>query len=228
MTSERSGAIVTSPEDGRWVGMRRACEILGVNESTLRQWSDAGRVPVFLTPGGHRRYREADLLALTRPAPAPSDGALLSSVLVASHERYESVARRAFQSSAWFAQLDEVGRRRFRVLGNSMLGLLTSYVAAVSRRERDRSLRSGRDVATEYGELAADLGLSLVQATEAFVLFRAPVLEAVHRWVRDQRDSASQAGESLKRVNRFMDHVLLAMATAHERGTSATRTGESP
>jgi hypothetical protein len=228
VTSERSGAIDTPPEDGRWVGMRRACEILGVNESTLRQWSDAGRVPVFLTPGGHRRYREADLLSLTRPVPAAADGAVLSSALLASHERYESVARRAFHSSAWFAQLDDVGRRRFRVLGNSMLGLLSSYAVATSRRERERSLRSGREVATEYGELAASLGLSLAQATEAFILFRAPVLEAVHRWVRDQRDSAAQAGDSLKRVNQFMDQVLLAMATAHERGTGVPWTGESP
>ncbi len=57
------------PEGSRWVGMRRACEILGVNQSTPRHWTDSGRVPAFLTPGGHRRYREADLFALNERGP---------------------------------------------------------------------------------------------------------------------------------------------------------------
>jgi len=32
-----------------------------VAQSTIRKWSDQGRVPAFYTPGGHRRYRRADL-----------------------------------------------------------------------------------------------------------------------------------------------------------------------
>src|SRR5690349_17707081 len=64
VTSDGTPVLAASPEDGPWIGMRRACEILGVNQSTLRAWTDSGRVPVFLTPGGHRRYREADLRAL--------------------------------------------------------------------------------------------------------------------------------------------------------------------
>ncbi len=30
-------------------------------QSTLRKWTDSGRVPAFKTPGGHRRYRWRDL-----------------------------------------------------------------------------------------------------------------------------------------------------------------------
>src|SRR5688572_24052324 len=99
--------------------MRRACEILGVNESTLRHWTDSGRVPVFLTPGGHRRYREGDLHGLTASTQAAVDPGPLSTALLESHERYDSVARRAFQSSAWFRQFDDQARRHFRILGNS-------------------------------------------------------------------------------------------------------------
>ena len=32
--------------------------------STLRDWSEAGHLPVIRTAGGHRRVREADALAL--------------------------------------------------------------------------------------------------------------------------------------------------------------------
>ena len=30
-------------------------------QSTIRKWSDGGRLPAFYTPGGHRRYRRSDL-----------------------------------------------------------------------------------------------------------------------------------------------------------------------
>ena len=43
---------------------------LGVAQSTIRKWSDSGRVRVFKTPGRHRRYRRGDLDAfLERSAP---------------------------------------------------------------------------------------------------------------------------------------------------------------
>ena len=224
MPQTRPGVTDTLPEGGRWLGMRRACEILGVNESTLRHWTDNGRVPVFLTPGGHRRYREADLRALIERGSGP-DAAPLSTVLLGSHERYESVARRALQSSTWFRQFDESSRRHFRLLGNSMLQLLSSYVVTDSRRERERSLRRGREVAAEYGEVAAELGLSLSEATEAFVLFRNPVLELVHRWVEERPGSGPAAGDTLRRVSQFMDEVLLSLAAAHERRSTAEPPG---
>src|SRR6476661_7570729 len=50
--------------DGKWLSIHEACRLLGVDQSTLRRWSDAGKVPVFRTPGGHRRYAESDLQAL--------------------------------------------------------------------------------------------------------------------------------------------------------------------
>jgi excisionase family DNA binding protein len=39
----------------------QAAKFLGVAQSTIRKWSDQGRVPAFYTPGGHRRYRRRDL-----------------------------------------------------------------------------------------------------------------------------------------------------------------------
>src|SRR3954453_3054608 len=53
-------------DERRWITIRDACALLGVDQSTLRRWSDAGKVPVFLTPGGHRRYAEDDILSLAR------------------------------------------------------------------------------------------------------------------------------------------------------------------
>ena len=53
-----------------WLTLGQAAKYLGVAQSTIRKWSDAGRVPAFYTPGGHRRYRRSDLNAfLERSGP---------------------------------------------------------------------------------------------------------------------------------------------------------------
>jgi excisionase family DNA binding protein len=44
-----------------WLTLGQAARFLGVAQSTIRKWSDQGRVPAFYTPGGHRRYRRHDL-----------------------------------------------------------------------------------------------------------------------------------------------------------------------
>jgi excisionase family DNA binding protein len=44
-----------------WLTLGQAARFLGVAQSTIRKWSDQGRVPTFYTPGGHRRYRRGDL-----------------------------------------------------------------------------------------------------------------------------------------------------------------------
>ena len=58
-----------------WLTLGRAAKYLGVAQSTIRKWSDQGRVPAFYTPGGHRRYRRNDLdNFLERSGPNSSGG----------------------------------------------------------------------------------------------------------------------------------------------------------
>jgi excisionase family DNA binding protein len=57
--------------DPEWLTLGQAARFLGVAQSTIRKWSDQGRVPAFYTPGGHRRFRRGDLDAfLARSGPA--------------------------------------------------------------------------------------------------------------------------------------------------------------
>ena len=44
-----------------WLTLGQAAKYLGVAQSTIRKWSDSGRLPAFYTPGGHRRFRRGDL-----------------------------------------------------------------------------------------------------------------------------------------------------------------------
>ena len=56
--------------EAEWLTLGQAARYLGVAQSTIRKWSDSGRVRAFKTPGRHRRYRRGDLDAfLERSAP---------------------------------------------------------------------------------------------------------------------------------------------------------------
>lgn len=47
-----------------WLRLGDAAAELGVSLTTLRRWSDAGKLTCYRSPGGHRRYRRADVEAL--------------------------------------------------------------------------------------------------------------------------------------------------------------------
>jgi excisionase family DNA binding protein len=60
-------AVAGEPD---WMTLGQAAKYLGVAQSTIRKWSDQGRLPAFYTPGGHRRYRRGDLeIFLERSGP---------------------------------------------------------------------------------------------------------------------------------------------------------------
>jgi excisionase family DNA binding protein len=76
-----------------WLTLGQAAKFLGVAQSTIRKWSDQGRVPAFYTPGGHRRYRRGDLETfLARSGPGGrTDGPLV--LVVDDDERLREFVR---------------------------------------------------------------------------------------------------------------------------------------
>jgi excisionase family DNA binding protein len=65
-------AVHLGGPDVEWLTIGSAARYLGVSESTVRKWADEGRLTAFATPGGHRRFRRADLdtfLAASTTAP---------------------------------------------------------------------------------------------------------------------------------------------------------------
>src|ERR1700716_4644897 len=47
-----------------WLTLGEASRLLGVDPDTLRRWADNGKVDVFTTPGGHRRFLRSAIDAL--------------------------------------------------------------------------------------------------------------------------------------------------------------------
>lgn len=83
----------TAPEESALVSLGEVAAALGVSPNTLRRWNAQGRISSERTPGGHRRFRQADVAVLQRdllgrvvlrrsPVPegaAPAAAAVLSS-----------------------------------------------------------------------------------------------------------------------------------------------------
>ncbi len=77
------GSRRTTTAQPEWLTLGQASKYLGVAQSTMRKWSDLGRVSAFYTPGGHRRYRRSDLdQFLDRSGPASSASASASGPIV--------------------------------------------------------------------------------------------------------------------------------------------------
>src|SRR3982750_3006926 len=112
MARQRTAASQHSHQDrddpeqagGHWLTIQEACAYLGVDQSTLRRWSDAGKVPVFRTPGGHRRYAEDDLRRLVGEGPRRQERSRLSrqNLTDRSLSAYEEEYLRSARERRWF------------------------------------------------------------------------------------------------------------------------------
>jgi excisionase family DNA binding protein len=53
-----------TPVDDRVLTPGEVAGRFGVTTATLARWARTGKLPAIRTPGGQRRYREADITAL--------------------------------------------------------------------------------------------------------------------------------------------------------------------
>ena len=83
-----------------WLTLGQAARYLGVAQSTIRKWSDDGRVPAFYTPGGHRRYRRADLEAFLERS-GPGTGGEPVVLIVDDDERLREYVRVNLESEGY-------------------------------------------------------------------------------------------------------------------------------
>ncbi len=84
---------VAPDPDRDWLSLGPASRLVGVDPDTLRRWADEGRIEVYLTPGGHRRFARRTIDALTRTR-RPGSRPLAS--MGASPERLARAYRRSY------------------------------------------------------------------------------------------------------------------------------------
>ena len=225
---ETAGA---GPAGGRWMTIHEACAFLGVDQSTLRRWSDTGKVPVFRTPGGHRRYAEADLRTLVGDGPRLQERPRVSRQTLTdrSLSGYEDEYLRVARERPWFRAYGTATQEEHRRLGRRLVDLAMRYASApTAAGDRASLLDEARLIGEHYGRNGAALGLSTSETVEAFMYFRYPVVRAVTALIDEQGLAVKRAIRLYAEINQFLDQVLVSTVQAHEADNGRLRTALRP
>jgi excisionase family DNA binding protein len=198
-----------------WMSVKEAAAHLGVHAATLRRWSDEGRIPAHLTPGGHRRFLRDDLDRFASASRVAARGRSpevewVQQALV--HTRDEIVGH---DETGWMRRLDEDARARSRRLGHELMGLLLQHLTAESTDEG--VLEEVRRLGRLYGAEAVGAGLTLTQALRAVMFFRDTLLESTAYSRAGAASKPEGRVHLIRRLNAFLNTVQLAIAEAYDR-----------
>lgn len=205
----------------QWLTLKQASDFLGVHYTTLRVWADNGDVPVFRTPGGHRRFSLADLRRFLEQRASQAilvnTGGLVDAALVRVRAEME---RSSPTEMGWRAEMDDEMRRLKQERGRQLFGLAVSYV--VKANQRQRILADGRALGFEYGREAASSAVSVAEAGRAVQFFRNHLITALS----EHRASGGLDADDVRiqqLVNQFVDEVLFAVLDGYEQSTHRNR-----
>lgn len=222
----------------RWIGLGEASAMLGITPGTLRRWADEGRVPVFTTPGGHRRFSRVAIAAMlpatrTRRPTLARLGASPERVAQAYRARRRPSAAQEPAQAPWVEHLDADARAAFRAHGRELVTALLAYLdaddstdAATGATATTGTAGAGCSGATErlieahrlaatYGRELAELGLSLSDAVEGFLRFRRPFTETLGTIARRRGLDTREATALLAAAEAATDSLLVAVMTGH-------------
>lgn len=195
-----------------YLSLSAASKLLGVHTTTLRRWADSGAVPVYVTPGGHRRFARGDIeaLAARRPlSPQLLPGAWASKAL--AHTRHELAAPAA--RPAWLAHVDEADRDTWRRIGQQLMGLVLRYLH--SSPEDESLLGEARSIGADYAHHARKAGMPLTTALQAALFFRDQLVDAAMDMPEEAHLRPDESARLLRRISKVANEVHLAVAAAY-------------
>ena len=204
-----------APSGARWLTLGAASELLGVSESTIRRWADAGEIRSYRTSGGHRRILEEDVRQIIdRGGQAPAaDTDRISELALARVKRRLSAGRRTHSLDA-FAELDVAERDRLRFIGRQLVDLFARFVSSRSR--GDRFIEDARGIGREYGRTLVGAGVTLTNAVVTFNALRRSLEETASQLAAEAHQSAEESVEAIESILGLADTVLEGMAEVYQ------------
>jgi excisionase family DNA binding protein len=211
-------------QSSSWIGLGEASRLLGIAPGTLRRWADDGRIPVFTTPGGHRRFARSTLSALlpaarTRRPSLARLGASPERMARAYHARSRAGGPADGVTAAagrpWIAALTDEVRDAFRVRGRELVTLLLEHLDAPDADQDAETLRAASELAAAYGRETAALGVSLSEAVERFLWFRSPFVDELGALARKRGLDTREATALIGEAEAATDRLLVSMMTGH-------------
>ncbi len=201
-------------ESSEWVSLRQAADILGVHPATVRNWADKGDLPSRRTPGGHRRFRRADLMqyAETQEEIQPLEVQVI--IQNALGQARIQVGGGTLTDVAWYNAMSPQSRDRMRTEGRRVLEEIRRYLGTGAR---DENLSSAITLGKDYAAALSIEGLTLPQAVRGFFYFSDFVINSILTWseLTPPRSSADWAN-LLRQVNTFVNAMLLSIVEYYE------------
>lgn len=214
----------STPEPETWLDLSKAADFLGVHFTTLRRWADHGEIPCIRTPGKRRRFSVkalSDFLqASTQPAAAPGHQPLQELAIDRARQQVQALQSQPNISGAggWLARMDPQQRLYLKGSGHRLMALLLQYNSRCDSGEI--YLDEGQRLMQEYSRACAQVGLSLPETVNVFLLFRRSILDAVHE-TGYLGGADDQEGRCLyQRTTEFLDALLLDLISSYPQANS--------
>lgn len=207
---------MSNSPDARWLSLKEAAALLSVHPTTLRRWADSGKIPVMVTPGGHRRFSRADIDVFLSDHHQLASNAPIEQVWAENAlkvTRQQVVQQQS--SQPWLQTMGEEKRGQHRQLGRQLMGVTLQYIS--SEPENRSLLDDAHNIGLKYGHISTQMGLPLTEALKAAMFFKDHMVEtALHL-----PDSTQTRPESnirlMQRINNLLNQVQLAIAEVYER-----------
>ena len=192
----------------------QARKLLGVSEVTLRHWTDEGKIKAFVTPGGHRRYIESEVRSFIVAQQRVFTKQNLIDEMESEPRHKIQLARERMAEAPWYNNLDDEAKSKLKELGGTVYSLTVEYLT--SKKGREETMRSARDVGRQFGEYLADVGISLTDALEAFIMHRSPLVQVASDIVQREGVLRGQAADAVPLVTQITDEFLLSLVEAYQ------------
>ena len=197
----------------RWVSLARACEVLGVNESTVRRWADSGELHVFRTPGGHRRFAEDELYALVESGGRQPERTLENAAVTRIRRGLHS----GREDARWNDTISASSRDHLRPLGRRLLEIVDDYIWRRARRS-DLEIEMTQ-IGEQYARELRQRGITLTQAMQAFTFFRQSLDHAAKQLAERSRMTPEEGQQAREQIAGLADRVLIALGEVYEPAT---------
>ena len=198
-----------------WINLSEAAELLGVHPATVRAWGDKGELPMQRTPGGHRRFRRADVEArVEMPDRSQISGVQLVVQNMVGRARLE-LTDGALNDESWYQRLDDAARQQLRQIGHQLLQLFRQYLTQEAGLPAVRL--EAKKIGQDYERLGRESGLSLVETTRAYLYFREFLSQTVYNMAETTGTQGPiHWGQIHQKIITITNDVLLALVAAHE------------
>lgn len=204
--------------DRRPLALGAASRLLGVDPDTLRRWADDGRIDVFTTPGGHRRFERATIERVLVARRHDVQRRLAG--LGATPDRISRAYRRGYANEPEGREVRDAvplpDREAFREGGRTMIAALLAHLDAPDDAARAAAELEAERATDELAHRMAGAGIGLVDAVSLFVAARRPFLTELGVMGRRRSIDPDRLSELYDRSTALLDRLLLRLIATHE------------